>query len=182
MKLLKEIFLAEDLDLEGRTIIREAVRGIINREEEMLLIHSQKNGDFKFPGGGIKVNEKHEEALAREVKEECGVHHVQILQPFGQVVEYKKPVEHGFQVFKMISFYYFCATEGEFLKQELDGYEKRLGFKPVWVEIDGAIRNNNAIINSSREKPRWIYRDTFVLEQVRDYLKGSIDHIQEEES
>lgn len=51
-------------------IFREAVRGIIKHENKLLMVYSSKDGDYKFPGGGVDVGETHEEALVREIREE----------------------------------------------------------------------------------------------------------------
>lgn len=64
-----EIFCKENLNLNGKIYYREAVRGIIMKGSEILLIYSEKNGDYKLPGGGIEEGETHKQALIREVQE-----------------------------------------------------------------------------------------------------------------
>ena len=72
MELLKEINHKENLNKNGKYITRKAVRGIILDNNKVLMIYSGKNGDYKFPGGGIETDETHKEALIREVMEKCG--------------------------------------------------------------------------------------------------------------
>lgn len=170
MRLLKEIFHITDFDINGKSITREAVRGIIldDKNKKVLMIYSTENGDYKFPGGGVENSEKHEETLIREVNEECGVNISEIESEFGKIIEYSKPREEDFDVFIMTSYYYLCnVDDNEFKNQKLDQYEKDLGFTPVWIDIDIAIDVNNELLLSNREVPRWTKRDTFVLEQVR---------------
>ena len=50
---------------------RFAARGIICRGDRYLMIHG-KNGDYKFPGGGMEEGESFEKTLIREVSEETG--------------------------------------------------------------------------------------------------------------
>ncbi len=138
------------------------------------MIYSEQNGDYKFPGGGIENDETHEEALIREVQEECGSFVSVVETEIGKVIEYNKPVEKEYDLFKMTSYYYLCRIKEDYCELNLDQYEKDLGFKPVWIQIEEAIQRNKLIITSNdREAPRWTGRDTFVLEYVLDKLKKS---------
>jgi 8-oxo-dGTP pyrophosphatase MutT (NUDIX family) len=171
MKLLKEIIRREGAKKVGRTIHREAVRGIIRDGRKLLMIYSPVNGDYKFPGGGVVGDEMYVETLTREVSEECGAQVIEIEAEFGSVVEYDIPTERDYDVFKMTSFYYLCRIASEFSQQRLDTYEQHLGFSPVWIDIDVAIQTNTAVLQSGRPRlPRWTRRDTFVLEQVKQQL------------
>lgn len=168
MKLLKEVIHNEVVHIDGRTISREAVRGIIIDGRKLLMVYSEKNGDYKFPGGGIEQGESHEVALKREVAEEIGKQVVGIVKPFGKVVEYDVPIEKEYDVFKMTSYYYWCQVSNNIGKQNLDQYEKELGFLPVWIEIDAAIDNNASLLTDSHKCiPRWVKRELQVLEQIR---------------
>jgi 8-oxo-dGTP pyrophosphatase MutT (NUDIX family) len=159
------------MQTEGRTIFREAVRGIIANGPNLLMIFSTKNGDYKFPGGGIDDPETHQEALIREIREECGTLVTKVGPPFGKVIEYDVPIEPEYGVFKMTSFYYLCQVDYEFSEQKLDEYEFELGFQPVWVEINQAIQNNKKIIASNRhEKIPWLTRETFIMEQLQEHF------------
>lgn len=168
MKLLKEIFHHEKIHVNGRAISREAVRGIIIADKKLLMVFSEKNGDYKFPGGGIKHGESHEVALKREVLEEIGKQVIGKIIPFVKIIEYDLPLEKEYDVFKMTSYYYWCQVKNSIQKQNLDGYEKELGFSPAWIEIDTAIANNSSLLeNPHKEMPRWIKRELQVLEQIR---------------
>lgn len=175
MELLKEIFHVKGMQTEGLTIFREAVRGIIFHNKKLLMVHSSKRGDYKFPGGGIKVGETQHEALAREIREECGAQVIQVGQTFGKVVEYDRPVEPNFAVFKMTSYYFFCQVEYMLHEQQLDSYELELGFLPVWIEIEDALRKNEIIANTTpynsnnhtASQIRWLSREIFVLKEIQ---------------
>jgi ADP-ribose pyrophosphatase YjhB (NUDIX family) len=56
------------------------------------MIYSPKNGDYKFPGGGIDPGETDHEALTREIREEAGAQICGEIREFGQVIEYGLPL------------------------------------------------------------------------------------------
>lgn len=171
MKLLKEIFRNENIYKEGKAITRNAVRGIIVDQNKLLMIFSQKVGDYKFPGGGVNGDESHEKALIREVREESGAEIKRIESGFGKIVEYDIPIEQEFDVFKMTSHYYICEIKKEFGKQQLDQYEEALGFTPCWVSLDEALQTNLELLRGdSQTVPRWTQREIFMLEQIRTEL------------
>lgn len=136
------------------------------------MVHSSVNGDYKFPGGGIEADELHEEALIREMAEESGGRINSKPVPFGKVMEYDFPIEKCYDAFCMTSYYYLCEIDEVLGSQNLDEYEARLGFSPVWVDINTAIENNLALIKSGKKIERWVKRETCVLEIVRDELMG----------
>jgi len=169
MQTLTEIHRASGINTAGKTIHRTAVRAVIRRGRDLLMVYSAKVGDYKFPGGGVDNGESHEQALARELREECGVSLLDFGECLGEVIEYNFAEEKEFDVFKMTSHYYFCHARDDFGAQKLDDYERALGFKPVWVDIDDAISANHSLIGSQTH-PDWLRREIFVLE----YIRGTI--------
>ena len=83
MNILTEIHRHENLNILGKAVYRTAIRGVALRGRELLMVHSTEVGDYKFPGGGMNEGEEHEQALRREIREECGMS----LLHFGQGVE-----------------------------------------------------------------------------------------------
>lgn len=117
----------------------------------------------------MNEGEQHEQALRREIHEECGMSLLHFGQGIGAVVEYIRPQEKDYDVFKMTSYYYLCEVDNVFGEQKLDAYEKDLGFKPVWLDIDETIRANKSLL--AREQiPGWLKREIFVLEYIRQNL------------
>ena len=129
------------------------------------MVFSSAVGDYKFPGGGVEESESHEQALARELREECGASLLSVDSELGAIIEYNFAEEKDFDVFKMTSHYYFCQVEDAFSAQSLDEYEKDLGFKPIWIDIDDAISINRSLFNSDKI-PEWLRRESFVLEHI----------------
>ncbi len=173
MRLLKEIMRQDGLALDGKALCRGAVRGIIANGRRLLMIHSSTNGDYSFPGGGSVNGETHEQTLVREIKEESGADVLEIKGEFGKVIEYDAPTSHSYDLFVRISFYYICTVDSVLSKQSLEPYERDLGFRPVWVDIDRAIETNRAILSNAEKAPRWTARETYVLEQVKAQLRLS---------
>jgi 8-oxo-dGTP pyrophosphatase MutT (NUDIX family) len=155
MRILTEIHRNNGINIHGRIIHRTAVRAVILRGRELLMVYSANVGDYKLPGGGVDDGESHEQALRREIHEECGA-----------LLEYDIPMEAEYDVFKMTSHYYPCRVDDDFGAQKLDGYEKDLGFKPVWVDIDEAISMNQSLLNSDKI-PEWLKRELFVLDYIQ---------------
>lgn len=167
MPLLTTLHRADGINIHGKIIERTAVRAVIQRGQSLLMIFSAHVGDYKFPGGGVDAGETHEQALHREVSEECGAELSHIGEEIGSVVEYNHAKNDGFETFKMTSHYYRCEVTDGFGAQNLDGYERDLGFMPAWIEIDDAIRINKLAL-STVNAPGWLRREIFVLEYLRN--------------
>lgn len=66
MKLLKELIHPELSHREGRVLRRQAARGIVLRDDKLLLFTERYN-DFSLPGGGVDPDEDIQVALKREL-------------------------------------------------------------------------------------------------------------------
>jgi 8-oxo-dGTP pyrophosphatase MutT (NUDIX family) len=172
MNLLAEIHRSPGINTHGRTIHRTAVRAVVLRGRDLLLVHSSSVGDYKFPGGGVMEGESHAQALQREVQEECGMGLTHVGEEIGAVIEYNLALESDYDVFKMTSYYYDCDVKDGSGIQTLDPYERQLGFQPVWMDIDLAIRLNKALLYSDN-RPEWLRREIFILEYLQqNWLPG----------
>ena len=159
--------LNESLNLEGSRVHRRAARGVIPRGDTYLLLFSPVNGDYKFPGGGVDPGEGLEEALGREVLEECGYRISGIQEKIAILREFDVAREEGIDYFQMDSHYYRCSVDPDSrIGQKLDPYEAELDFTPVWTSLDSAISANRAIIEGKRRRPRWTLRETLFLEYL----------------
>lgn len=168
----KDIFHADNLNLDGKSIVRKAVRGVIYSNSKILLIHSLVNKDYKFPGGGVKSEETDEEALRREISEECGLIMNTKENIIGVITEYSTAKENEIDYFMMESHYYKCSIESfNFKELNLDSYEADLQFNPKWVTLSEAIRVNKKILRTGINIPKWTKRETMFLE----YLSQNIE-------
>lgn len=154
---------------EAKTIQREAVRAVIFRDHQILLIHSNK-GDYKLPGGGVQKNESHAEGLLREIVEETGYSSCIVKDKIGEVIERRKDNYEQNAYFEMTSHYYLCEiASNDQVDQQLDDYEAIQEFTPRWITIDEAIEQNQKILNQL-EKNSWINREIFVLKELKKFL------------
>jgi 8-oxo-dGTP pyrophosphatase MutT (NUDIX family) len=145
---------------------REAVRAVVFRDNEILMVHNNK-GDYKFPGGGINKEESHEEALKREVKEETGYIVDCVKNRIGVITERRQDEYDRNSIFEMVSHYYLCEISGDRTNQQLDDYEFELGFQPVWITLDEAIQLNEEILKKNEDMNAWVDRDTSVLRTLK---------------
>jgi 8-oxo-dGTP pyrophosphatase MutT (NUDIX family) len=172
MNILTEIHRSPGVYIHGRTVYRTAVKGVVLRGRNLLMVYVSKVGDYDFPGGGLQEGETLAEGLTREIREECGMVVAHIGSEIGAVIEYDFPIEPGYDVFKMTSHYYYCDVQAGSVPQKLEDYEQELGCTPVWVDIDHALQANRAILQSAKA-PKWLQKNLFVLEYLKQNVLSS---------
>lgn len=159
------------VDASAPTRDRRAVRAVVRRDSELLMVMSTRRGDYKFPGGGVNEGETDAAALARELAEECGARLTGIDAVLGDTLEYRAPRDPGEPVLRMVSRYYLCRVADDLGPQALDDYEHHLGFQPAWVTADQALATNLAIVQNSDKTggrpPSWTPREILVLQHLR---------------
>lgn len=148
---------------------RKAVRGVIIKNNELLMIKTNK-GDYKFPGGGVNSEENNFEALKREVKEESGYTVTNVIKLIGKVIDRKIDKFNENCIFEMESDYYLCEVDMIVCEQSLEEYEAKLEFKPVWVKIDEAILANDICIKNDKNRNFWVDRETKVLRTLKKVI------------
>lgn len=147
---------------------RYAARAIVIQDNKILMVHTNK-GDYKFPGGGIKKAESHEEALRREVTEETGYIVDQMQEQAGIIVQRNPNQFDTGGIFQMTSYYYFCNVKSDKTEQHLDKYEQDQEFSPVWIDIDEVIAKNEAILTQKNSQINpWVYRETLALRRIKE--------------
>jgi len=149
----------------SKVVERLAVRAIISKNDKLLMIKSEKNGDYKFPGGGVEHGESYEEALIREVREESGFKLERIEMAALRIIEESKDKELKNTMFRMTSIYYPCSASVENYGLKLDKYEEELGFTPVWIDMNEALKINEKIEESGKGI-KWIKREIRVLKEI----------------
>ena len=111
-------------------IRRAAARAVILRDSHLLMVHSRIAGDYKFPGGGLEPGESAQQALVREVSEECGRTVTRVGDVIVMAVETRRAHETG-AIFRMESTYHRCEVGEAVHSLRLDRYELDLALSPV---------------------------------------------------
>lgn len=124
---------------KGISHTREIVRAILLDENNNVCIEYLLDDDgfgprdyYETPGGGIKPNETHEEAIKREIAEEVG-YECNVVSYLGEVDDYYNLIYR-----KNHNYYYLCKITRK-VEQHLEEDEKIRINKIMFVPIETAI-------------------------------------------
>ncbi|KKT69565.1 MAG: MutT-like protein [Candidatus Uhrbacteria bacterium GW2011_GWF2_44_350] len=119
---------------------RPSVYGLIQDGDKIVLLKNKSSGKLWFPGGGIEIGEKIEEALIREVQEETGLEiQIEKLLLFRENFFYYEPEDGAYHAFL---FFYFCTIKpgskliADDLVDDLEASE------PRWIKISDLKEEN----------------------------------------
>ena len=110
---------------------RTACRGIVIRDNRLLLSYETVTGQWMLPGGGIEAGEDEQECCIREVAEETGFR----IRPSDCVLE----IDEYYEDFKWVNRYFFGEVTGE-TAIRLTDREREVGMEPRWLPLDEIIR------------------------------------------
>ena len=131
---MKTITLISD-DYQGHVdCSRHACRGIVVKDNKILLSYEKKNDKYVIPGGGVEENESYINCLKREIKEETW-YLISSNECFLVIKEYfywNKNWEH-------IQHYFICDIVSYENQLNLTAREKEEECIPKWVDIEKAI-------------------------------------------
>ena len=177
MERLFEIDL-HDYKSEDNIFCRPSARGVIFDDcGGIALVYSQKEKYYKFPGGGIQVDEDKKESLIREFREETGLVIIpESIEEFGSVLRRQKSNTTPNTIFEQENFYYLCKTEKVLTKQNLDDYEAEAGFVLRFIHLDEAIDINLKYCTEDYFNEIMIRRDTKLLQLIKE-RRGTDDNI-----
>ncbi|MFC1613619.1 NUDIX domain-containing protein, partial [Patescibacteria group bacterium] len=96
---------------------RPSVYGLLKRENKILTLTNKSNKKLWFPGGGVEIGEKMDEALKREFKEETGLDvKIKKMVFFKENFFYYQPLDEAYHAFL---FFFSCElVGGELLPDE----------------------------------------------------------------
>ena len=167
MKTIK-IFDDKNYESHWKKYKRDSARGIIFSQGKLVMIKSEKYGEYKFPGGGIENGETHADAVVRETREETGLHVIpSSIREYGRTLILRKSINPE-EIFEQESFYYFCDVQLDIITPVKldDSYETEYGYKLVYACIDKAIKANEKLLNIPQIP--WVQRDLHVLRTLRE--------------
>ncbi|RUO63387.1 NUDIX domain-containing protein [Pseudidiomarina planktonica] len=171
MRLLADLIHPSLTDLSGEKLYRQAVRGIVMRDDEILLLYTERYDDFSFPGGGVDEGESLIPALKRELQEETGVLVVGEPKPFGMVSEYQPYWKPQWPIMYQKSYWYQCEVALETTATKMEHYEIANGMRPQWVKLTDAINHNQQVLQAAPATMGLsIHRETHVLKQLAQKL------------
>ncbi len=118
---------------KDKLVFRPAGYAVVIDNGKVLLCNTKSTGKYWFPGGGVDLGEKLEDAIKREVREETGIEiEVEKFLTFQEVFFYYEPLDEAYQSF---SFFYLCKpTTTELLADDKVDQEGE-SEKPRWVEL-----------------------------------------------
>lgn len=148
---------------------RTAVRAIIKKEDQYILIQSLLYKDIKFPGGGQETNESDIDTLYREVLEETGLSIIKdSVKPYGMIIEKRKSTFKDNEIFYMESKYYTCDVEDHMGNQSLSAYEITYDYKVKYMSLEDAIKQNSLLLNKDTKHIPWVKRELMMLKHLKD--------------
>ena len=153
---------------------RQAVRAIVMRGSEILLLYTRRYDDYSFPGGGLAPGEDPVDGLRRELLEETGAANMRIDRYIGYLDEYRPPLKGSVDPLFMRSHFYLCHVDGELGAATPEAYEVANGMVPRWIDIHAAVAHNRQLLST---KPASmgisVERETWMLAYVIENLMAT---------
>lgn len=112
-------------------IVRHACRGLIIKNNKILLGYERKNDQYIIPCGGLEENETYEECCKREIMEETGI----ICKPINNFLN----IDELFTNMQHINHYFLCEVIEETNIVYLTNRELEADLCFKWVTINEAI-------------------------------------------
>ncbi|QXO16316.1 MULTISPECIES: NUDIX hydrolase [Vibrio] len=151
---------------EYRIIQRQAARAIVVDGEDILMLYTARYHDYTLPGGGVDAHEDILQGLVRELEEETGAKNIHHIQPYGIYEEFRPWYRDDAEVMHMISHCFTCKIDRVLGETRFEDYEVKNGMKPVWININDAIRHNEKTMTESDKKGMSVERETFLLRLI----------------
>lgn len=172
MKLISKMVHPDLKSTEGEVFRRQAARGIVLRDESILLLFTERYNDFSFPGGGVDSDEDIVAALARELDEETGARDVQVKHHYGYIEELRPYWKPGYDLMHMTSHFFVCDIAPQLEAAKMEHYEVDNGMRPMWINLHEALRHNRDVMKRQEASMgQSIQRETFMLDRVAsDFL------------
>jgi len=171
MQLITELIHPELKSIQGRVFRRHAARGIVLRNEQILLLFTERYNDFSFPGGGLDADEDIIVGLTRELEEETGASDIRIIQNVGYIEEYRPYWKPQYDLMHMTSHFYQCEVAAQLQPVRMERHEIANGMRPVWIDLHEAIAHNQAVMQRQETSMgQSIQRETFMLRKVASEL------------
>ena len=130
MKPMQIIELEGDWNADTAKRTRISCRGLVMKEDKLLLSYETKTGLWMIPGGGLEEGETDVDCCVREVGEETGV----LVRPTACVLELRE----SFWEFRSASRYFTAEVIGTSEAKRTEREEKA-GMEPRWITLEEAL-------------------------------------------
>lgn len=127
----KQLQLINDDYLGHVEHLRHACRGILFKDNKVLLCYESKNRKYIIPGGGVEGDETYAECCEREMHEETGMK----VRPVKGFLD----IEELFNVWRHINHYYICEFIEDTGFPKLTEGEQIAGYTFVWKTMKEAV-------------------------------------------
>ena len=115
-----------------KLIFRPGAYAVVLHKGQVLVVSTRTSGKLFFPGGGIELGERVEDALRREVKEETGIEiEVQRLLHFEEDLFYYDPLDEASH---SLLLFFLCAAKTLTLAADTRIEDKEAEC-PRWVDL-----------------------------------------------
>lgn len=145
---------------EPPKFVRIGARGIIIKDNKILLTYESRLNRYMSPGGGIENTESFEECCVRELKEEAGLI-VKVIKPLVTVNEYWHDTLH-------INNYFICEIVGD-CESSLTEIETDRGVMPKWLPLDEALNLFGEYESKTEDCMSMYFREYTI---IKDYIKA----------
>ncbi|NLN45871.1 MAG: NUDIX domain-containing protein [Clostridiaceae bacterium] len=142
--------------LDAAIVERIAVRGVCVRDGHYLALIGI-HGYYSFPGGGVEDGETLQEALRREILEECGYTVINVDEEIAVIIEQRLLKNDG-KYYRCKNHFFLCSVTlkptGQPRSEEI---KDKLQMRPVWVPLQEAVSVNESqpYDEFSRDRPIW---------------------------
>ena len=170
MEQLGGLILSNTITNQTKEKYRLAARGIIAKDDNILMIYCRHFNDYTFPGGGVENGEDEILALYRECEEEAGVK-IENIRPFYKTFEKREIDEETVLLHE--SHFYLCDVRS-FCKQKLETYEVELGYEPVWISVSDAIEKDENKMSklSDTDYKGVLERELLILYKLKELMNN----------
>lgn len=143
---------------------RTACRGIVLKENKILMSYETVTDQWMIPGGGIEDGEGEQDCCVREIAEETGIR-VEPSECALQIDEYYGNV-------KWVNKYFLCKVVGK-TERNLTDREKEVGMEPRWALLEDIVRlfsKHEDYKGSNVLRQGMYYREYVALEQLHQAM------------
>lgn len=151
-------------------VYREACRGIIFKDNKLLMVYCEYFNDYSFSGGGLEKDEDKIVCLKRELEEELGVI-VDNVKPFCELTEKTMSMYYYMHNFVQKNYFFTCDVVEE-VESKLEDYEKEYGFQKSWISIDDAILHNSKVLQMVEK-----YKNKYILKLENNIKESDLPDI-----